>query len=121
MVDSNEIPAAVFAYYPRLQKVKEYVDRHLGEDFSLATAARVAGLEEKYFSRFFHEKTGMCFRDWIARTRVSRAAEMISAQDYTITYTALAVGFHDLRAFERSFKRWMGTTPRAYKKSVRPH
>ena len=120
MAVSKEVSEAVFAYYPRLRKVKEHVDRHLGDDLSLAAAARIAGLEEKYFSSFFHEKTGMCFRDWIARTRVDQAAEMFSSQDYTITYTALAVGFRDLRTFERAFKRWRGMTPRAYKRSVQP-
>ncbi len=120
MVDADEIRSAAFAYYSRLQKVKEHVDRHLEDDISLSKAAGIAGLEGKYFSTFFRQKTGIRFRDWIARRRVERAAQMISKQDSSITRTALAVGFHDLRTFERAFKKWMGTTPRAYKKSVKP-
>ncbi|MCG8356854.1 MAG: AraC family transcriptional regulator [Kiloniellales bacterium] len=120
MIDTEEAPAAVFAYYPRLQRVKEHVDQHLDEDLSLGTAARIAGLEEKYFSAFFRRKTGICFRDWISRSRVRRAAEMMKAEDCSITCIALAVGFQDLRTFERAFQRCMGLTPLAYKKAVRP-
>ena len=120
MVDLEEVPAVAFAYYPRLKKVKEYVDQHLEDKIPLATAAQIAGLEEKYFSTFFHKKTGMCFTDWIARARVKRAADMMSAQDYTITWIAFAVGFRELRTFERAFKKCTGMTPQAFKRSVRP-
>lgn len=111
---------AAFAYYPRLAKVRDHVERHLSDGVSLADAARVAGLEEKYFSTFFHDKTGVCFRDWITRVRIDKAARMMQSQDHPITSVGLAVGFHDLRTFERAFKKCMGETPSAYRKSVRP-
>ncbi len=120
MVESVEIPTAAFTYYPRLRKIKEHADQHLADDMSLGTAARIAGLEEKYFSTYFREKTGICYKDWITRARVEWAAEMMNTQDQLITGIAFAVGFRDLRTFERAFKKWMGTTPRKYKKSVQP-
>lgn len=120
MVDPEEIQSVAFAYYPRLKKVKEHVDQHLEDEISLATAARIAGLEEKYFSTFFHRKTGICFTDWITRARIMRATDMMSVQDYTITGIAFAVGFRELRTFERAFKKFTGMTPRAFKSSVRP-
>jgi two-component system response regulator YesN len=120
MVNPKEAPAVAFAFYPRLKKVKEYVDQHLEDEISLATAAQIAGLEEKYFSTFFHKKTGICFTHWIARARIKRAMDMLSAQDHTITEIAFAVGFRELRSFERTFKKRTGMTPQAFKRSVRP-
>lgn len=110
----------VFAYYRRLRRVKEHLDAHLSEKISLKTAAKVAGLEEKYFSTFFHAKTGICFTEWVARVRIRRGMDMIAARNHSITEVALAVGFQDLRTFERAFKRYTGTTPRAFKRAVRP-
>lgn len=111
---------AAFAYYPRLKRLKDHVDQHYDEELSLAVAARITGLEKKYFSTFFHEKTGVCFKDWLAHVRIARALEMLKAQDVSITRTAFAVGFQDLRTFERTFKRCTGMTPSAYKRKVRP-
>ena len=39
---------------------------------------------------------------------------------HTITDIAFAVGFQDLRTFERSFKKSTARTPRSFKASVRP-
>ena len=111
---------AAFSYYPRLKRLKDHVDRHYAEEMSLAVAARITGLEKKYFSTFFHEKTGVCFKDWLAQVRIDRALEMLRAQDVSITRTAFAVGFQDLRTFERTFKRCTGMTPSAYKRKARP-
>ncbi len=120
MLDRDDFETRIFSYYLPLQRVREFVDRNLSEPIPLRTAARAAGLEEKYFSAFFHRKTGVCFRDWLAARRVERAIEILKQRDDTITSIAASVGFQDLRTFERAFKRLTGVTPRAFKRSVAP-
>lgn len=120
MSDRDDFERRIFSYYPPLQRVREYVEQNLSEPISLREAASAAGLEEKYFSAFFHRKTGVCFRDWLAGRRVSRAIEILTQRDDTITRVAASVGFQDLGTFERSFKRLTGLTPREFKRSVAP-
>lgn len=120
MSDREDFERRIFSYYPPLQRVREYVEQNLSEPISLREAAGAAGLEEKYFSAFFHRKTGVCFRDWLAGRRVDRAIEILTRRDDTITNVAASVGFQDLGTFERSFKRLTGLTPRAFKRSVAP-
>ncbi|MDA2939275.1 AraC family transcriptional regulator, partial [Acidobacteria bacterium AH-259-A15] len=86
----------------------------------LKEAAQIAGLEKKYFSVFFHEKVGMTFTGWLAHVRVARAMELIKTRNYSITEVAYAVGFGDLRTFQRAFKKCTTLTPREFKNSVRP-
>ena len=120
MENLQQADAAAFVYYPRLKKVKAYIDEHFEDRISLANAAEVAGLEEKYFSTYFRKKTGVCFTDWIAYDRVKRAADMISAQDHSITSIAFTVGFQELRTFERAFKKYTGMTAQAFKRLAQP-
>jgi len=120
MSDREDFERRIFSYYPPLQRVREYVEQNLSEPISLREAASAAGLEEKYFSAFFHRKTGVCFRDWLAGRRVDRAIEILTERDDTITNVAASVGFQDLGTFERSFKRLTGLTPRDFKRSVAP-
>ena len=115
-----DLCTAAFAYYPRLRRVQEHLDCHLSEKISLKTASGIAGLEEKYFSAFFHAKTGVSFTDWMTRVRIDRAMEMMRTREYTITNVALTVGYQHLRTFERAFKRCAGITPRAFKRMARP-
>lgn len=120
MSNREDFERRIFSYYLPLQRVREYVEKNLSEPISLRAAASAAGLEEKYFSAFFHRKTGVCFRDWLAGRRVDRAIEILTQHDDTITSVAASVGFQDLRTFERSFKRLTGLTPREFKRSVAP-
>ncbi len=109
-----------FAYYDRLTPVLQFVSAHITKPISLDTAAKVAGLERKYFSAFFHSKVGATFTEWVRILRVSRAMELMRVHDYSIVRIAFAAGFQDVRTFERAFKRYVGVSPKAYRASVRP-
>ena len=120
MSNSTSKLHAAFIYYQRLRRVRDYVNQNYSDGISLRSAAKIASLEEKYFSAYFHQKTGICFKDWVAEVRVTHARAMMKSRAYNLTEIAFAVGFRDLRTFERVFKRRTGMTPRAFKNSVRP-
>lgn len=120
MSDSPKINPRAFTYYRRLGKVRDYVERHLSDDLTLKTVAQVVGLNEKYFSVFFYERTGVYFREWVNSIRVRRAMELMKARNYAISDVAFEVGYKDLRTFERAFKRQTAMTPREYRRSVQP-
>jgi len=114
-----EINEAMFFFCPRLAKIKRHVDEHYAEPFTLAQAAEIAALEKTYFSKIFRAKVGISFGDWLARERVKRALLMLMNHDHRITDLTFAVGFADLRTFERAFKKFTGITPRECKSIVR--
>ena len=109
-----------FDYYSRLSRIKQYVEANYSEQISLDVAARIAAMETTYFSTFFHSKVGITFREWLRQVRVAKAIDLMTSKDYSVSEIAYAVGFGDLRTFERAFKRVVGTTPFEYKKTVRP-
>jgi AraC family transcriptional regulator len=98
-------------YYPSLRRVEQYVKGRNLRGISLGEAARIAGLERKYFSAFFRAKTGVRFRDWLRGLRVERAQDVMRGEYARITRVAFAAGFADLRSFERAFKTSTGLTP----------
>jgi len=120
MFEAEKINVRVFSYDLRLRRVKRFVDDHIQEPVSLETAARVAGYEKTYFSAFFHRETGVCFRDWLNWVRVTHAVELMASHNMSITDVAFAVGFRDLRTFERASEKCTGLTPRAMKERLRP-
>ncbi len=109
-----------FSYYDHLTPVLQFVNVHLSKPISLDAAAKLAGLERKYFSAFFHSKVGITFTEWIRILRVRRSMELMRAHDDSIPRIAFAAGFRDVRTFERAFKRYVGVSPTAYRSSVRP-
>lgn len=109
-----------FSYYARLQRVHRFVGTNFDRPIHLDDVARVAGCERTYFSRFFREKTGVTFTDWLSRFRVKKAVELLGEHNLSITELAGLVGYQDLRTFERSFKEIVGVTPVELKRRLRP-
>ena len=107
-----------FTYYPPLARVKRYVERHLSAQITLRMAAKIACLEEKYFSTYFHQKTGVCFSDWINYVRIGKAVKVLARRNTPISAVAENTGFGCLRTFERAFKKVTGMTPARFKKAI---
>ncbi len=114
----TETYGKVFDYYPRLNRLHQYVEQSYSEAISLRKAAGVAALESSYFSTYFRAKVGITFTEWLRQVRIEKAMELMKASDFSILHIAYEVGFGDLRTFERAFKQHTLTTPREFKKSV---
>ncbi len=120
MSEFDETNGAAFDYYPRLNRLRDYVEQNYSEPISLRKAASVAALESSYFSSYFRAKVGITFTEWLRQVRIEKAMELMKASDSSITHIAYEVGFKDLRTFERAFKQYTRTTPREFRKSVAP-
>ncbi len=118
MSELNGTNGEVFDYYPRLKRLRQYVEQSYSDPISLGKAAGIAALESSYFSSYFHVKVGITFTEWLRQVRIEKAMELMKAKDFSITEVAYEVGFGDLRTFERAFKQHTRMTPREFKKSV---
>lgn len=118
--DPRTINQRAFQYYARLNRIQQYVKSHPDEKVSLRQAAGISRMSEAYFSSFFHQKVGVCFKDWRAHNQIQQAIRLMRTQNRTITNIGLEAGFGDLRTFERTFKLHTGLTPQQYKKTVQP-
>ena len=57
----NGTNGEVFDYYPRLNRLREYVEKSYSEPISLEKAAGIAALESSYFASYFRAKVGITF------------------------------------------------------------
>ena len=120
MSELNGTNGEVFDYYPRLNRLREYVEQNCSEPIPLEKAAGIAALESSYFSSYFRAKVGITFTGWLRQVRVEKAMELLKARDFSITEVAYEVGFADPTTFGRAFKKHTRMTPREFKKSVLP-
>jgi len=117
---SDGLNEDAFQYYARLQRVQRFVEENYSEEISLDAAASIACMERTSFSRFFSSKVGVSFTQWLTRTRIAEARDLMKRSNNSLSDIACAVGFSDLRAFERAFKKLTDLTPLQFKKTVRP-
>ncbi len=96
-----------------------YLARHYPEKITLSGLAQQACLSRSHLSYLFKQTIGVSFKPFLAAVRIEKARRFLAEKPHlSITRIGSEVGFGDLRHFERTFKRWAGSTPRAYRQSA---
>ncbi|WP_148598092.1 helix-turn-helix domain-containing protein [Aquisphaera giovannonii] len=100
---------------PRCRRAMAYINERLGEEISVARLAQVAGLSPYHFLRVFKRATGRSPHRYIIEQRVNRAADLLRDPRRTIVEVAYEVGFCSQSHLTVVFRRFMKTTPAAYR------
>lgn len=99
----------------RLQAALDFIREHLDEELSVGTAAQALGMGESTFSRFFSRAAGTTFPAYVRLTRLSRAAELLTTSDRSITDVAVEAGFSTASYLILCFRRQYGMTPARFR------
>lgn len=94
----------------------EYTVRKL-EEATLEGAAGAAALSPRQFRRRFLAESGMAWRQFHHQAQMLRAMELLVSPQATVTNVAYSVGFNSLSAFAKSFNRFTGQSPHAFRRS----
>lgn len=99
-----------------LKNAVAYIEEHFASPITLDDLARAAGMNRKYFCRFFKEMTHKTPIEYLNCYRVETAGEQLLAGGQTVAEIATGCGFNDMSYFSRMFRRYMGMTPRDYRR-----
>lgn len=94
-----------------------YITSHYSSPLDLNMLAERANLSPTYFSKKFHQTTGMGVKEYITYVRLSQAAKELLSTTHSITEIALNAGFSNSNYFKDAFKKTYNTSPRQYRAS----
>jgi AraC-like DNA-binding protein len=97
-----------------LERALAYIHDHLCENFTLADLARAACISRFHFARLFRASLGSSPMEYVLKTRMEAAKQMLARGDQKIAATAAALGFFDQSHFTRTFRRMTGVSPRTF-------
>lgn len=80
------------------------------QDVSLDSVAAHLGLSPRVLQKRL-QQAGTSFQELLDRVRESLAKRYLLQPTLSLAGTALALGYSDVTAFHRAFKRWTGLTP----------
>lgn len=100
----------------RLEKVLSFINYHYTEPIDLETIAAKIPMNTTAFCRYFKEKSGKTFVDYIMDLRIGYACKLLSDKHMDISQVSLSSGFNSITHFNRIFKRKTGLTPTEYRK-----
>ncbi len=94
-----------------------YMEAHLSEPITRDQVAQAVYLTSPYFSSLFKKVTGMTYSDYLVEIRISRARKLLRKK-LSIRDIAEAVGYQNLKYFNRIFKNKVGCLPSEYRRRL---
>jgi AraC-like DNA-binding protein len=72
-----------------------------------------------YLCKLFRRSSGVTFTEFVSRTRVEKAKNLLLNPNLRISEIAFEVGFQSLTHFNRIFKKIVGESPTDYREHLR--
>ena len=82
---------------------------------TVSDIARTNFVSRSYLYKLFRDRIGCGPKEYLQRLRLERAKEMMESRGVHLSQIARDVGFQDVYAFSRVFKRLMGYPPSQYR------
>ncbi|WP_196772996.1 AraC family transcriptional regulator [Mycobacterium asiaticum] len=90
-----------------------------GKPHTITSVARQLAMSERTLRRRLAEEN-TTFRDLVEEVHRVLAEELLATGALTVEDVALRLGYAEATSFIAAFKRWTGTTPARYQRSVAP-
>lgn len=95
--------------------VQKFIDSHFTEDIKLEELSARFYISSSYLSHAFREWTGCSPKQYIMKSRITYAKELLITTDLNVSEVAVRSGFGDTSNFIRSFKKETSETPKHYR------
>jgi AraC-like DNA-binding protein/ligand-binding sensor protein len=100
---------------PVVSRAKKYIKERFQERITLDEASQAVNASTRHFCKVFKRATGMTFTDYLARTRVEKAKQLLQNPHLRVSEIAFETGFESISQFNRSFKRITGESPTQFR------
>jgi two-component system response regulator YesN len=97
----------------KINKIRAYIEAH-SPDSTLQNVAGEVNMNPIYLSRFFKEKTGINFNNYVTEVKMKKAAELLK-QDYKLYQISEMVGYSNAKNFARAFKKYFKSSPQQFR------
>lgn len=99
-----------------LTEIRQYIDDHYTEDLTLKTLGERFYISPSRISHVFRAALGYTPINYLSRRRIGEAQSLLIMTRRSITDIAMSVGFRNLTNFNLLFKKYVGLSPKTYRK-----
>jgi AraC-like DNA-binding protein len=99
-------------------KARRFIRENLGERLTLEGVSRHAGLSAHHFCKVFRKAAGINLIEYINRSRVEQARDMLLKPDARVSEVAFAIGYQSLSQFNRTFRSITGESPTEFRRRI---
>ena len=103
--------------FNNFHQIKNYIEKHIYDKFSLDNLSEQANINKFGFSKKFKALTGMTPMNYVLMRKIFSSKALIKS-NIELTEVAYQYNFTDIAHFSKTFKRFIGISPKRYKESI---
>ncbi|MCE5341249.1 MAG: PocR ligand-binding domain-containing protein [Planctomycetaceae bacterium] len=103
----------------QIKPATDFISQHFNEQITLEDVAHSAHLSVSRLSHIFKEQTGLTIVDYITKSRIEYAKELLISTNKNCTEICFDTGYNNQSYFTRTFKEVTGMTPRQFREMNR--
>ncbi len=100
-----------------IYEIQKYMDNNFSQPILIEEIAKSFYVDLFYLSHCFKQQTGYSPKQYLMKSRISKAKEMLIHTNIAVSEVAYKCGFSDVNNFIRSFKSESDCTPNQYRKT----
>ncbi|MCE5169191.1 response regulator transcription factor [Paenibacillus profundus] len=100
---------------PVVKQVLHDIHDRYAEELSLKTLSQIYNINPVYLGQLFQKEVQSTFSDYLNKTRIKKAKEMLVETNFRMTDIAVKVGYWDKSYFYKQFKKYVGISPKEYR------
>ncbi|MBJ6764525.1 AraC family transcriptional regulator [Myxococcaceae bacterium JPH2] len=104
---------------PHISKALALIHEQPATPWTVESLASGVALSRSGFAARFTELVGMPPLEYLARWRMTQAAQLLRETELPLSELAETIGYQSEASFNRAFKRWEGSTPGVYRREHR--
>lgn len=102
----------------KLRQIIDYIQSNLDTKLSLKAMADLVDMGRYYFASQFKQAMGISPYQYVIEERVARAKQLLQKKERSLIDIALDCGFASQSHFNKVFRQYVGTTPKAYQERL---
>ena len=95
--------------------IKDYIDNHYFEDFSISTFTEKYYLSREYIMKLFKQQFGYGIHEYVQKVRMDKAKELLHDSNLKILEISEMLGYKDKNYFSKAFRNYYSISPTEYR------
>lgn len=104
------------AHHVVTKRVIDYIKFNYDEKINLKRLSELANMSPNHFHKVFTSTKGVTPNEFITKTRLDKARELLARTDLTVSEIAMQCGFENIPYFSYIFKKNLNLTPMDFRK-----
>jgi AraC family L-rhamnose operon transcriptional activator RhaR len=100
-------------------QIIQYMEQTFAEELTLSLLTGLFQWSERHLQRLFKQHTGQTFNHYLQNLRIQKSCELLRHSQLNISMVAEAIGYKDMKSFNKLFKRIVGLAPSSYRQQFK--